>query len=392
MGSVVGMFLEDLMRKARVLLVLILSALMGSPIAVVAGTEPAKVAGKVIAVAGPVSVTRPEVAPHPLKFRDNLYWRDVVEARKEGIARILLGGKATVTVRELSTLELREEKQTEGVRYVVDLVSGKVRASVARMLMRPGDQVEVWTWNSVASVRGTDFIVESVERPAQAGAFGLLEVREVARAVADGGRRKDETVVVTLSGAVDVANRLGGTGQVARIGAYEAVRVSGNQDPVRFQINSDQLKVLLQGLTSPRPQEAQSGDQAEAVATKVESAALASAPSVGAFEQAGGGGGRLGTGNGDKDAKAGSLAAGLSIQSGAQGTGNGFAPAQVNGTGTGNGLALGQVNVGGNGNGLALGQSNLGKNVGPGNVGQGNGNQGNGNQGNGGHRHRHWWR
>lgn len=376
------------MRIARLLLVLIVSALTGHLIAVVVAAEPSKVAGKVIAVAGPVSVTRPEMTSHPLKFRDNLYWRDVVEARRDGIARILLGGKATVTVRELSTLELREEKRPEGVRYVVDLVSGKMRASVARMLMRPGDQVEVWTWNSVASVRGTDFIVESVERPAQAGAFGLLASREVAQAVQDSRTRSGETVVVTLSGLVDVANRRGGTGHVERIGAYEAVRVSGNRDPVRFQVSADQLRVFLNGLTPPRPQQAQSGDQAEAVASKVESAALASAPGVGAFEQAGVDGPRLGTGSGARDAQGVSLAVERSFQSGAQGagdgsvlgqvngtgTGSGVALGQVNGTGIGNGLALGQVNAGGNGNGLALGQANVGNNV---------------NQGNGGHRHRH---
>ncbi|MBI2544635.1 MAG: hypothetical protein HYW16_05375, partial [Candidatus Rokubacteria bacterium] len=114
------------MRKVFFLL-LALSAVAGAPIAGTAA-ETQKAAGQAISVAGPVVVLRPDVVPHPLTFRDNLYWRDVVEARKDGIARVLLGGKATVTVRELSRLELREERRTEGVRYVVDLVSGKIRA------------------------------------------------------------------------------------------------------------------------------------------------------------------------------------------------------------------------------------------------------------------------
>ncbi len=309
------------MRNARAFLVLMLSIVAGILITGVAAAEIRKAAGEVMSVAGPVVVTRPDVAPHPLKFRDSLYWRDVVEARKEGIARVLLGGKATVTVRELSRLELREEKRVEGVRYVVDLVSGKVRASVARMLMRPGEQVEVWTFNTVASVRGTDFIVETVERPAQAGAFGLLGVREVAQAVGDSAAPSRETVVVTLFGLVEVSNRLAGTGRAERVGAYEAVRVNGRQDPVRLQVSADELKVYLRGLTPPRPQEARSGDKAQTVGDKVEQVArTASAQSVRAFGQHGGG--------------------------------------------NGNGLALGQSAGGGNGNGLALGKANLANEIG----------------------------
>src|SRR3972149_4010044 len=174
------------MKHARVFLVLMVSVMAGTLFTGVAAAETSKAAGQVMAVAGPVTVARADVVPRQIKFRDSLYWRDVVEARKNGIARVLLGGKATVTVRELTRLELREEKRAEGVRYVADLVSGKIRASVARMLMRSGDHVEVWTFNTVASVRGTDFIVETVGGPVQAGAFGLLRVRGVAQAGGDG--------------------------------------------------------------------------------------------------------------------------------------------------------------------------------------------------------------
>ncbi|MBI2554468.1 MAG: hypothetical protein HYV92_08640, partial [Candidatus Rokubacteria bacterium] len=58
-------------------------------------------AGTVTAVAGPVTVAPSSASPQPLRFRDSLFWRDVVEARKDGIARVLLAGKTTVTVREL---------------------------------------------------------------------------------------------------------------------------------------------------------------------------------------------------------------------------------------------------------------------------------------------------
>ena len=279
------------MKKAPRLLLAGVAVLVGVASASVGRAENLSSAGTVTAVAGPVTVVRLSATPQPLKFRDTLFWRDVVEARKDGIARMLLAGKTTVTVRELSRLELREEVMPEGIRYTAELVAGKVRASVARMLMRPGDQVEIRTKNAVASVRGTDFIVETLAVPSQAGAFGLLGVRQVAQAMADAGSQSGETVVITLSGVVDVSNPLAGTGRAESVRAYEAVRVSGRQDPLRVRLTGDDLKVLLQGLTPPRPQEARSGDKSEAVGSKVERVALAtSAQSVRVFEQGGGDG------------------------------------------------------------------------------------------------------
>ena len=340
------------MKKAPRLLLAGVAVLVGVGSASVGRGENLSNAGTVTAVAGPVTVARLSATPQPLKFRDTLYSRDVVEARKDGRARILLGGKTTVTVRELSRLELREEAQADGVRYTVELVAGKLRASVARMLMRPGEQVEIRTKNAVASVRGTDFIVETLAVPSQAGAFGLLGVRQVAQAMADAGSQSGETVVVTLSGVVDVSSRIAGAGRVESVRAYEAVRVSGRQDPLRFQLAAEDLKVVLQGLTPPRPQEARSGDKSEAVGSKVESVALAtSAQSVRVFERASGAGGGSGQANQQGNG-----------QGSGQGEGNGLALGQSNtpGGGQSNGLALGQANAQGtgNGNGLALGQGN----------------------------------
>ena len=345
-------------------------ALLGVVPPAVGGAENLNNAGTVTAVAGPVTVARLSATPQPLKFRDALFWRDVVEARKDGIVRVLLAGKTTVTVRELSRLELREEAMAEGMRYTAELISGKVRASVARMLMRPGEQVEIRTKNAVASVRGTDFIVETTERPSHAGAFGLLGVRAVAQAVADGSSPPSETVVVTLSGAVDVTNRLSGTGRVEHVRGYEAVRVSGRQDPLRFQVRTDDLRVLLQGLTPPRPQEARSGDKSEAVGTKIERAALAaSAQGVRGFDQAGGD--RRSRGRDQENGQAnGQGSGGLAVgQANTSGSNSGSGQGSNSGGNSGNGMALGQSNTpgAGQGNGLALGQGNT-----PG-AGQGNG-------------------
>ncbi|MBI2152333.1 MAG: FecR domain-containing protein [Candidatus Rokubacteria bacterium] len=268
------------MRKSPILLVAGAIALSAAGAPGRASAQNPTAAGIVTAVSGSVMVARLAAAPRPLRSGDTLYWRDVVEARKDGVARILLGGKTTVTVRELSRLELREEAQVNGVRYTVELVAGKVRASVARMLMRPGEQVEVRTRNAVASVRGTDFIVETVERPTQPGAFGLLGAREVGGGIRGDGAQSAETVVVTLSGVVEVTNRLAGTGRrVERLGAYQAVRVSGQGEPARVQVREDNLKTVLAGLTSPRAQEVRSSDAV---------ALVASAQSAPVFERAGG--------------------------------------------------------------------------------------------------------
>ena len=175
-------------------------------------------AGTVIAVAGPVTVTRLAAIRRPLKFGDALYWSDVVEARKDGFARLWLGGSTTVTVKELSRMALRKEARADGLLYTLELLRGKLRVSVARMLMRQGEHVEVRTRNAVASVRGTDFIVETAEYPAQERAFGLLGASGVAQGVGNSGSASEETVVSTLVGLVEVSNRLSGTGGVEQIG------------------------------------------------------------------------------------------------------------------------------------------------------------------------------
>jgi len=239
-------------KKALILLVTGAIALLVTAVPEIASAQTPTAVGTVTAVSGNVTVARLAAAPRPLKFGDTLYSRDVVEARKDGRARILLGGKTTVTVRELSRLELREEAQADGVRYTVELVAGKVRASVARALMRPGEQVEVRTRNAVASVRGTDFIVDTAARPAPGGAFGLLAGREVAEGIRGGAARSEETVVVTLSGAVEVANRLAGTGRTERVGTYGAARISGQEEPTHLQIQGDHIKSLMRGLTPAR--------------------------------------------------------------------------------------------------------------------------------------------
>jgi hypothetical protein len=114
-------------------------------------------AGVVTTLQGRVTVARTSL-PEPalLKFRDPVFVRDRIATGKESFARILLGGKAVVTVREFSTVTITE---VPGV-ATVDVGSGRVAVAVARERMRPGDLVEVRTPNAVAGIRGTVIVAE----------------------------------------------------------------------------------------------------------------------------------------------------------------------------------------------------------------------------------------
>jgi len=224
-----------------VFLIPMASWLMLGPRTQSAAAAPPQEAGVVTAVAGPVTVTRPFASTHPLKVREGLYWEDVVEAHQEATAQLLLTQRATVTVRELSRLELRQEVLATGVRYVVELVAGKIRISVDRAL-KAGEEVQVRSRNAVASVRGTDFIV--------------LTARE-------GPARPSETIVYALSGVVEVTTREAVPGRVMRVRTYEAARVSGGQGPMRVHFALNDLEGVLKGLTSPRPEQANTAGNAE---------------------------------------------------------------------------------------------------------------------------------
>ena len=68
-----------------------------------------------------------------LRFKDNVILRDIIDTQESSLVRVLFGGKSTVTVRELSRLEVREELLPGGgVRSVHNLSSGSILVNVAR--------------------------------------------------------------------------------------------------------------------------------------------------------------------------------------------------------------------------------------------------------------------
>jgi hypothetical protein len=122
--------------------------------------------GVVSTISGQATIARTSLPqPVPLQFKDSVFDRDRISTAENSTVRVLMGGKALVTVRELSVLTITEEMN----RSTVDLQSGKVAVGVLHQKMRPGESIEVRTHNAVAAVRGTVIVVEVVQASAQVG-------------------------------------------------------------------------------------------------------------------------------------------------------------------------------------------------------------------------------
>jgi FecR-like protein len=114
-------------------------------------------AGIVTTLEGHVTATRAAAAqPVALKFRDDVFMQDRIATAEQSLARMLLGGKAVVTVRERSVLTITEVPGHS----TIALESGKFALAVAREKMRPGETIEIRTPNAVAGVRGTVVVTE----------------------------------------------------------------------------------------------------------------------------------------------------------------------------------------------------------------------------------------
>lgn len=143
---------------------LVLCALLGAPAA--AGAQAVK-AGVVTTAEGLVTARRVVLPqPVPLRFKDDVFLQDTITTGDRSLARLLLAGKALVTVRERSVLTVTEVPG----RSTVNMDSGKIGLVVARDRMRPGEAIEVRTPNAIVAVRGTILVVEVRRATAQAAA------------------------------------------------------------------------------------------------------------------------------------------------------------------------------------------------------------------------------
>src|SRR5437870_2555046 len=127
-------------------------------------------AGVVTTLEGNVTVTRVALPqPQPLRFKDDVFVNDKVTTGDKAIARMLLGGKALVTVRERSSLTITEIPG----KSTIDLDAGKIALAVAKDKMKPGESIEIRTQNAVAGVRGTVVVAEVSRATAQGTQPGL---------------------------------------------------------------------------------------------------------------------------------------------------------------------------------------------------------------------------
>ena len=127
-----------------------------------AGGDAGRNVGVVTTLAGQATVARAALAsPVPLRFKDDVFLRDRIATAERSVVRVLLGGKALVTVRELSTLTVTEDTG----RSTVDLTAGKIAMGVLRQRMRPGEVIEIRTPNAIAAIRGTVLVVELIPEP-----------------------------------------------------------------------------------------------------------------------------------------------------------------------------------------------------------------------------------
>jgi hypothetical protein len=173
-------------------------------------------AGVVTTLQGTATVVRTTAPqPAPLKFKDDVFIQDHIVTGESSIVRILLGGKAVVTVRERSALTIHETPTTS----TIELGSGKIALAVAKDRMKPGESVQIKTPNAMAGVRGT-VVIADVALPTEDGT--PLTTR-----------------FTLLTGIVDVSRVDGGTGQPAgqpvMLHPLQTVAVIGSQAPGAVQ-------------------------------------------------------------------------------------------------------------------------------------------------------------
>jgi FecR protein len=122
--------------------------------------------GVVYTLTGQAMVARPtQPQALPLHFKDDVFGRDRISTAENSLVRVLLGGKAVVTVRELSVLTITEDMG----HAEVNLQSGKVALAVAHQRMKPGESITLRARNAVAAIRGTVVIAEVLTATSQAG-------------------------------------------------------------------------------------------------------------------------------------------------------------------------------------------------------------------------------
>jgi hypothetical protein len=188
---------------------------IGTALTLTASSEEMRSAGVVTGLQGTASVTRASLAqPRPLKFKDDVYLRDEIVTGDASMARLLLGGKALLTVRERSMVRITEAPGLS----TIAVSRGRAHLNVNRDRMRPGETIEVVTPNATAAIRGTIIVAEvdsedSATRSTITVLKGLIDVTQHDAA----GRGFGQAVSVgALQQVITVGNRMSPVHQISR--------------------------------------------------------------------------------------------------------------------------------------------------------------------------------
>lgn len=192
--------------------------------------EPGESVGVVTTLTGAVTVARATLpSPRPLRFKDDVFVRDRIATAERSVVRVLLGGRALVTVRELSAFTVTEEAG----RSTIDLKSGKIAMGVLRQRMRPGEVIEIRTPNAIAAVRGTVLVVELIPEPG-----------------GPGGAPRYTTKVHVLHGLVEVSDPRNPGAAPARVGTLQSWSRTGNGPSSLVPLPATAAEQVFAGLHS----------------------------------------------------------------------------------------------------------------------------------------------
>jgi hypothetical protein len=149
-------------------------------------------------------------AAMPVKLRESVYFKDVIETQADSRAKALFEDDSILTVGENSRVEVSEyiyDPANNQRSSVLRMIQGKARALVGKLFAGMGSRFEVHTPTAVAAARGTYFVVWIEEKASQK--MGMNEIGTV-RPVSFQGLE----VAELQAGGTGVAN-IGGSGNVA---------------------------------------------------------------------------------------------------------------------------------------------------------------------------------
>src|SRR3989475_1375134 len=159
-------------------------------------------------------------AAMPVKLRESVYFKDVIETQADSRAKALFDDDSILTVGENSRVEISEyiyDSANDQRSTVVRLLQGKARVLVGKLFAGLGSRFEVHTPTAVAAARGTYFVVWNEEKAGQK--MGMMQIGTV-RPVSFQGIE----VAELQAGGTGVAN-IGSSGNVGFTSGGQTVEV-----------------------------------------------------------------------------------------------------------------------------------------------------------------------